>query len=282
MKNNKLKYIYRGAFLLFLAFSISSCRSGKTTVKSDGDLVHKSQTQLLDDVIENELLYRTINGKMNVDLSAANSKKGMKVSAVVKLVKDSIIQISFRGLFGVEGMRLTLTPDTLCIIDRLNKKYVLEDVKQLGASHSAYFNFYNLQALFTNSIFVPGEERVTHAQYKSFNQSIASGMYLLKTSDKSGIIYNFAIDASDRIASTLILSQGSKSTVQWSYSDFIKDGSYTYPTVMKANISAKNIRFDVNMSYSKLNINEQFDVDTSVPSKYTKVSIQDIVKMIAR
>lgn len=256
-----------------LIVAVSACKSSQKKVTiGDGALVDKDRKEILTDALNSELKYKSISGKVTIELKAG--KKSTKTGSFVKIIKDSVIQLSVRPLLGIEAFRLTLTPSSIQVVDRMNKKYAQEDIKIL--QEKAHFNFYNLQALFTNALFLPDHKSVKTADFKQYQISKANNMYMAGT-EKNGVTYNFAIDASNRIASTLIYDKN-KNTVQWSYSDFVKEGENIYPTNMLAKIEAQNKRFDVGMSFSSLDINKNIDVDYSVSSKYQKIAISEIIK----
>ncbi|NDW17705.1 DUF4292 domain-containing protein [Dysgonomonas sp. 216] len=271
-----MRNIIKASAFVLLLLMVTACGSKKAIVGSSGSLESKSKKQLISDVLNEELRYKAISGKVDIEFQAANSKKGFKTGSFMKLVRDSVLQISIRPFLGVEAMRLTLTPDSVFMIDRYNKKYAAESMT--GLSSKIVFNYYNLQSLLTNALFLPGQQNITEDEYKNYDVDIASGMYLAKVKDKSGILYNFAIDASDRIASTLIFSPEKLYTLQWSYNDFIKDANNIYPTSMTANVEVKDMRMDVKISYQKLDIDKEVKIDYSVPNKYEKSSIRDIIK----
>lgn len=272
--NNIFRITAIGIFIIAFA----ACGSKKQGVTSGGKLTEKNQKELIRDILDKELKYNTISGKMDIEFMAAGSKKKVKSGSYIKLIHDKILQISVRPFLGMEALRLTITPDSVYIVDRYHKKIAVEDINRLRQTSGAYFNFYNLQALLTNALFYPGEQAVAEKNYNAYDVNIASDMYLAKAKDSSGMLYNFAIDASDRISSTLIFSPENNYTLQWSYRDFIKDGGYVYPTQMEANVGIKKNRFDVTISYSKLDIDKEFDVDNSIPGKYEKVSVGDLIK----
>lgn len=273
-----IKIYSSSLIVLVLVLILSSCGSKKNAISIGGVIVEKNQKELVTDVLDKELKYKTLSGKTKFELSYAKSKKSMKVTSVIKMIKDETIQISFRALFGYEVAVLTLTPDSIHIIDRYNKRYGSDNISKFASSDNS-FNYYNLQALLTNSIFLPGKITVSETNYKDFDFGVNSNMYLLKVKDKSNVLYNFAVDGSDKLASTLIFSP-KKFTLQWSYLDFIQDGEYIYPTQMQANLEAKDQRFDIKISYDKLEINKDLVITKPNPdsNKYQKVSVTEVIK----
>lgn len=139
------------------------------------------------------------------------------------------------------------------------------------------FNYYNLQALFTNRLFIPGYKEVVNKDFGKFKVTSTNDTYLMQTKGKSDLLYNFQVDASDRIISTLIIQEKKNVSIQWDYSNFIKDNNRVYPTNMEAKVSFAKKQANINISYDNLDIDKDFSVDTSIPSKYKKVGFSDII-----
>ena len=270
------------AFVAIIAslLLMGGCKS-KQTLGSAGQLENKSHTQVIEDVLNTELKYKSISTKGNIEFKIADS--GKKLPAVYKIIKDSVLQASVRvPIFGNEAFRINITPDSVILIDRLKKRYVSTSIKELG--NSAGFNFYNLQGLFTNQLFYPGSESVEKDDYNKYTVSMANDLYMLQAKHKTNTAYSFAVDATNRIASTLIYNPKKNLTIQWTYSDFIVDNQYTYPTTMSAKVDISKKRLDIDITFSKLDIDnaKSMDVDMSIPSKYTKVELSDILSSYIR
>lgn len=275
MRLSKLKQTTVLIITLSALIFVSGCKSKQTAINTGGALEKKSQNELISDVLNSELKYKTLSTKGSLEFKKGSS--GKKVTTVFKIVKDSIIQASVRPLLGVEAMRISFTPDSILIIDRLKKQYVSESFESSEMIKNLDFNYSNLQALFTNQLFVPGSKTVSKSDYKKFNLSTTPDAYLLQTKDKGELLYNFAVDASNRIASTSVYNERKNFTVQWSYSDFVTDGKNIYPTSMVAKVDVSKKRFDVGINYTKLDIDKDMNIDNSIPSKYTKVSFMDLM-----
>lgn len=277
-RRNNIHTHYALLFILTLVGLFTGCKSSKTIVSNDGNVVQKSHDQVLDDAVKAEIKYKTISGKTSLELIPSNAKSGMKVNCYIKIIRDEAIQLSIRiPLVNSEAFRINMTPDSVYMIDRIGKKHVAERIKDLNKG-DVQFTFYNVQALLTNSLFVPGKKSIGKKEYDEFNIKMSSGMFQVQTQDKSKTLYSFAIDSNDRIASTLIYNENKNFTVQWSYMDFIKDASSNiYPTTMQAKVDIKKRRVNLNISYSELDINKELKIDNQIPKKYQQSSISDIL-----
>ena len=261
------------AIILLVAF-VSSCKSKK--MLGDGEFKKKSQSELLSDVQKRELNFKNASGKISLHLVLPGGPKNTKkVGGVVKIVKDEVMQISLRPMLGIEVFRMTITPDSIYFIDRYNKKIAVEGIAAL--QKSVNFNYYNLQALLTNAIFVPGKKEMTKSDYSKFKVDMTPDAYLASLKGKE-LQYSFAIDANDRIISTLIYRQEENQAVQWSYDKFIIDKEYIYPTSMQAQIEFDNKRFNLEMEYDKLDFNKKdLEIDYSLPQKYQRISLKEML-----
>lgn len=254
---------------------VSSCKS-KKTVTTGGTLTEKSHNQIIEDALSAQVEYKTLSTKGTVEFKIGSSSQ--KVPAVFKMIKDSVLQASLRiPILGGEAMRLTITPDSIILIDRMKKQYIAESFKNSKAIANFDFNFYNLQALFTNRLFIPGNKEVVKKDFQKYNISSANDVYMLQTKGKGDLLYTFAVDASDHVASALIFNEKKNVTLQWSYADFINDNGLVYPTNMQANVDVAKKRLDLTITYGKLEIDKELSIDNSISSRYTKVDFSDII-----
>jgi len=278
MRKNRI--IYKVLLFCVLVIALGACKSKKQIVSNDGSLVQKTQQQLLNDVLNSQVNYKTISGKISLEMISGNKTSGMKVGSRLKIIKDDIIQLSILAPFiNSEVFRMNITPDSVYVIDRMAKKYAVADIRQLEKQTKVQFNYYNMQSMFTNGLFMPGKKEVGKSDYDAYAITQNAGKYHLQTKDRAGVNYYFIVDANDRIESTnFSVERESKYSLQWSYEDFVKDNSYIYPTKMTAKVGIKNKQMSLIMTYSGLDIDKELNVDKSLPSKYERVSIMDILK----
>lgn len=275
----RASYSHKILFVAMFAIVLAGCKSKKNIISTDGSVVLKSQEQLLDDALAAQLSYKTISGKISLELMRGDQTSGMKVNSQLKLIKDKEIQLSLRAPFiNSEVFRVNITPDSVFVIDRLSKKYAAEDIKELGKQKNIQFNYNNMQALFTNALFVPGKNVVEKKDYDSFSTTMQGGLFYLLAKDKKGIQYHFAIDANDRVSSTNIVGNTDDYALLWNYKDFVKESGYTYPSLMEADVSIKKKRVKLNMLFSSLEFDKDISIDNSLPNRYERVSVLDILK----
>ncbi len=279
MNTNKMRNIYKLAFFCCLIALVSSCKSSKSIVSNKGSVATRMHDQVVKDVLAAETDYKTINGKISLEMIAGSKESGMKVNSQLKIVRDKIIQLSVRAPFiNSEVFRLSITPDSVYLIDRLAKQYAVENIKDLEEQRGIQFNYNNLQALFTDALFIPGKSRVDDSDYNTYDITMNDGKYHLQTKDKTDLSYRFVIDPNDRVSETNITGRDGKYSLRWVYRDFVKESASLYPTTMEANVDFGKKKIKLIMSNSGLEFDKELTVDNSLPTRYAKVSISAILK----
>lgn len=259
----------------------SGCRSTRhTVVNTDGSVVEKSNKDIVQDILKSELKYKSVAGKATLEFVPQNATSGMKTGTYVKLIKDKEFQLSIRiPLINSEAFRVNITPDSIYVVDRVNKKYAIESIKTYQEKHNIDLNFYNLQAVLTNSLFIPGKKEVIPKDYDLYSISMANGLFFLETKDKSNTKYSFAVNSNDRIDAIMAYSNTFDFNLEWVYNNFVKDKSNNiYPTDISTNIKFGQNQLKLNISYSNLDIDTNIDIDRQIPRKYEKSSISNILR----
>ena len=268
-------------FLLSFITLLSGCRSTKhTVINTDGSVIDKSNKDIVEDILKSELQYQTLAGKASLEFIPKNATSGMKTGTYVKLIKDKEFQLSIRiPLINSEAFRINITPDSVYVVDRVNKKYAIESIKQYQEKHNIDLNFYNLQAVLTNALFIPGKKEVVTSDYNQYSISMANGLFFLETKDKANTKYSFAVNSKDRIEAIMAYNNAFNFNLEWVYRNFVKDNNGNiYPTDINTNININQNQLKLNISYSNLDINTNIDIDRQIPRKYEKSSISNILR----
>ena len=157
-----LTFLLCGGLLLSM---LTGCKSSKKvgTVESASVKAHNEFFQSVED---QSFQFRTLTARLNVDLDIPGKQMSSRVD--MKMVKDSAFQLSVQPFLGIEIFRIELSRDTIKVVDRMNKRYMIENYSNLQGQTPIEFNFYNLQALFTNHLFIPGEQGVSRKHYNRF------------------------------------------------------------------------------------------------------------------
>ena len=151
---------------LLLSLILGGCRSSKKvgTVASGAA---KAQQVFFQAMEEQALHYQTLTARLGVAINLSNFQVN-STRVDLKMIKDSAFQLSVQPLLGIELFRIEVSRDSIKVLDRMNKRYVAENYETLRTQTPIAFNFYNLQALFTKRLFLPGEQTVSESHYSRF------------------------------------------------------------------------------------------------------------------
>jgi hypothetical protein len=187
--------------------------------------------------------------------------------------------MSIQPLFGVEMFRAELTIDSIKVIDRMNRRFILASYDELKQELPAFnFNFYNLQALFTNRIFEPGKQNVIPERHSQFSLHSRDGLTKAQIRDSGRLNYTFTFDGKDALLVTSIAA--SKYRLDWMYDAFRPaDGNHEFP--MKMNIQATDDNKPVataSIVFGRLQPNADFEMSFPSVDKYRRIRFSELIK----
>ena len=97
-------------------------------------------------VESNRIDFKTFSAKVKVDFEGKDGKKN-DFNANIRVIKDSVIWISINALLGIEAFRVLITPDSVKVMNRLDKIVQLRSVSYLQEVARIPFSFKELQEL---------------------------------------------------------------------------------------------------------------------------------------
>ncbi|MBP5693381.1 MAG: DUF4292 domain-containing protein [Bacteroidales bacterium] len=223
-----------------------------------------------------------------IDFTIDAKGKNISVDGRIYMRKDEVIRVVLAPFGIMEVGRVEFTPEYVLVVDRMHKQYVKATYNDLSFLKNNGLNFYSLQALFWNELFLPGTNRLTDSMLDRFDSDLSAGAQR-KVRAKSGSL-NFEWDttvASGRIdAANVTYGTGTAnaSSASWKYDTFSALGSKTYPARHSVSFSGKtgktnsNIHVDIRMK--KLTTDSNWETRSSVSDKYTKVSAEEALKIL--
>lgn len=279
---SNMRFIQILFICLLTGLAFHGCKPGQKIVYSTSSAEEKKGSELFSDIITSEFQYQTFTAKLNMNLTAGT--KSLSSKANIRIVRDNALQISIQPLFGVEMFRFYINPDTVMVVDRMNKRYVMEPIASLKEIYPVGFDFYTMQSFFTNALFVSGKERPESSDYKKFKYSRTSDKYYYITSKDadSGIDYSFTVNGDDRITFTHLMQSQKKQSLQWGYHNFALLDDLVFPCKMNVTLSSSSRKVDAEFLFSDIATDEPVQLTMNVPGGYTKTTIDEIMKIFSR
>ena len=246
--------------LILAPFLILGC---KTMQKGQEITLKKSKSEkfLLKKMIENQVDAESMAAKARVTVS---DEAGVtKFTANFQWKKDSLIWMNFKKV-SVEAARVLITPDSIFIIDRLNKKYIVEDFNFAQREFNLPTGFQGLQAfLLGNPIFFT----------KELTADIDENHYRMKGKTDT---YETAywLEAANFLLSKMMIDDFRNGrTVEYELGDYGKlpDGQ-DFSYFRHLNLNSRDLGdISVKMELSKIELNEVGEVRFEIPEHYERV-----------
>jgi hypothetical protein len=257
---------------------LSSC---KTTRKiNEVTLISKSKDIRIASIINQSIDYNTFSSSLKFNIEPGMKQKNISADGQIRIVKDKTIQLSLRiPILNTEAARISITPEQIVVIDRMNKRFLSEPIEKMKMLTSFDFDFYSLQALFTNRLFIAGKNSIQPDDYDAFNMLEEEFYARLNHQDAQKIGYDFESDYTDRIFKTKIYKGDTNMT--WNYLDFgLTDNRRLFPMKMNMELIVPNDLIFMDLSFSKVVIDKELELDITIPKKYKQISIDQLLKTI--
>ena len=210
--------------------------------------------------------------ELDFDYFDANSKvryqegdKHVTGNAKIRIRKDSAIWFSVSPSLGFEVTRALITPDTIWILNRMDKEFYVFNYKEI----SRYFNFavdyQMLQSMLLGNLPRPltAESRVAKEnQY-----------FMIKQKDGSIDIESF-INTSNKKLETVVMKQTpSNNTLMLNYEDFKETSQFLFPYLCLVNLKYSTNQgpmvTTLRLEHSKAEISDKpLKFPFTIPKKY--------------
>lgn len=293
MRTNK--WIIRVA-LAVMPLLMLSCGTGKNAAGNgnvgkygtvDASREETLKMDFLRKVSDNAVYAKNITSK--IKFSIASGSKNISVAGSLHMRKDDVIRIQLTPFGLMEAGRLEFTKDYVLIMDRINKEYIKADYSQVDFLRDNGIDFYALQALFWNELFIPGEQKVKDSSLRTYDvdMSAAKGNNVIRLS-KGKLDYIWTAGKQDGFIKKVNVSYNSSShgttSLECGYSAFKAVGAKSFPSNLMLKMSTgmvkggKNISLGIQMN--ALNTNSDWEPRTNVSGKYRQVNVEDVMKRI--
>ena len=297
MKKTKILLISMTTFL------VASCGTKKAVVQQkpiqENKAVQPAAPVVKDNKMESVVFMQCVtdnalyqkNLVSNLTFTLNDGHKDITVPGILRMRKDEVIRLQLLiPILRSEVGRIEFAKDYVLFIDRIHKQYVKASYDEVGFLRDNGINFYSLQSLFWNQVFIPRQQKVSEADLSQFtvdeSKAQAEGPMLISLKDGK-MDYNWSVNAKNNqiVLTTVTYNSNThgSSKLSWTYDNFKAFGSKLFPASQALIINTPKIgqkaaktlkaNFDLE-SFSDAN---DWEVITTPSDKYTKVSVEDIL-----
>jgi hypothetical protein len=211
---------------------------------------------------QNHIDYNTFSAKIKVDYRGGDGKN-YDFNAFLRMKKDSVIWVSINAALGIEAFRILITPDSVKVLNKLDKVAQLRSMNYLQEVTQLPLDFHALQELLIgNPIFL--DSNIVSFRRDEASISLMSMGALFKhyiTVDNAGyLVSSSKLDDAE---------MGRSRTAVLSYGDYETKDNVRFATKRRISL-AEQSKLDVSLEFKQFNFNESLNYPFSVPKNYRK------------
>jgi hypothetical protein len=240
-----MKILQKLFFAGFIIVVVSSCRShkmkknsivlGTVNATADSVIVKKDSVVLAEIPVEEKVFFETKEIdfeklKIKSKISIKTAKIDQNIPATIHVKKDSVIWISIA--IGLEAARVSINPDSIFLLDRLNRKYYKVSFKELSDNFDFDLDFNMIQSLLVGNLPIKIDSIDIYKKLTEFN-SISQKRNEVEIENRFDLEKSklFYINATDKKTNTKL---------NIDYKSFINEDNKLVPTIISLLISGKN------------------------------------------
>ena len=245
-------------WIIALTLFLFACGSNKDVVTSS--LEYRSSKSIVKKVNENHLDYNWFSAKLSGKIEIDG--EDTPVSANLRIRKDSVIWLSVSALLGIEVARIQITPDSLKLMNRINKTYWVGDFEDLEASYGVPAKYKQLEQVLV------GQISLENCKMRSI---VSENKYLLFNRNNKEITQSKVWIDNRFLIQTLLLENALQQSLTVRYLDYEKYAQRWVPLKLNLLFANNEQQTKVNFTYSKYSINTPKIVNFKIPHSYAQM-----------
>lgn len=211
-------------------------------------------------VRKNHIDFTTFSAKIDVDYDDEDKGKN-NVNAHVRMQKDSIIWIMITGIFGVEGLRAYITPDSVKIINKQDKEYTARSLEYLQEVTALPLDLPALQDLLVGNPVFLDSNIISYSQNPEAISLLHVGEFfkhLFTISKANKLPVSSKLDDLDELRNR---------TCYITYSDYETKKGPQFATKRRITVTEKK-KVDIKLNFKQYDFNETLSFPFTVPKNY--------------
>ena len=211
----------------------------------------------------NYIDFNTFSGKVKVEYRGGDGKD-YDFNAFLRMQKDSVIWVSINAALGIEAFRILITPDSVKVLNKLDKVAQFRSLSYLQEVTQLPIDFHTLQDIIIgNPVYF---DRNNIVSVKSYDNAISMSSvgnlfkHFITVSNTDYVVLNSKLD--DR-------EPGRSRTAVLEYNDYETKGNLHFSTKRKISVAEKST-LEVTLDYKQYDFNQTLGYPFSVPKNYKR------------
>lgn len=234
----------------------------KLPAKPDDSSFNKIPAEdVLNALNKNKIDFKTFSSKAKVQYQDRNGKQP-DFNAFIRLQKDSALWVSISSTFlGIEAFRIYITPDTLILLNKLDKTVEYHPFSYVETIVHIPLNFSVLQNIIIGNPVYVGDSIVSYSETENHVLIGTVGDFfknLITLSAGSNHLERIKLDDID-------LSKNR--TAALLYGDYEHNDNFDFATSREINVSEKS-KVDIKISFKQYEFNKELSFPFNIPRNY--------------
>jgi outer membrane lipoprotein-sorting protein len=203
--------------------------------------------------------FNTFSAKVKIDYESQEGKDGG--TAHIRLEKNKVLWVSLTGPLGVEGFRMLVTPDSVMLMNKLNKTIQYRTIEYLQELTDIPFDFKTLQDMIVGNPIFADQKVVSYKE--TGNQllvMIIGDLYknLLTLNTDNYTLLHSKLDDVDVTRNR---------TCDITYSDYENNAGFPFATKRVISVSEKG-KLELSLDFKQYSFNQPLTFPFNVPKNY--------------
>jgi hypothetical protein len=268
-----------------LVLALSSCGTHKKA--TSGNQIGEVTDSLTKEVFLNRV---QVASDLNTQFVASKVKFTIEMGAQklnltgnLRIKRDDVIRLQLMAFGFVEAGRMEFTKDYVLILDRINKQYIKCPYDYIPFLRNSGINYFTLQALFWNELFIPGKQTIKEKEYDKFTTDLGGDEAVIYL-DRGKISYSWLVNQeTNRIKMTNIMYRdpyNGNSHMNWNYLGYGVLNGKLFPDNVEVTLGTPKKEVKLTLKLNYLKSDDQWELRTPISEKYRQVQIEDLMGRI--
>lgn len=262
-------------FTVLIVFSglLTSCVTKQKVLREP--IKEQGADYLFNKLKENELKFKFL--VLKGDINSEIDKESNSFSFNMRIKKDTLIWASISPAFGIEALRVLITPDSIWVMNRINKEYFKTTYEYVNQIMSSTFDFDMLQAFLVGNDFEYYDNTAFKASLDFSNYELSTigrrklRRYIETTNNLKLLKQKITLSPDNfKILKQTLEEKDTDRKLEVKYSDFESYNNQFYAKTLKCEVNS-NKKMNLDISYEKIEVVDTLEFPFTIPSKYTKV-----------
>ncbi len=207
-----------------------------------------------------------------------DNKQDVGLDANILIRTDSAIWVSVSAALNIEVARILLTPDSVRMINKLQNTWSSFSYSALKSILGMEVNFAHIQAFFYNNMFIYPDNKITTENLAGYK--IVESPIEIEISKGDSLVNDAGLISSYKIQNKLfkpifmqIKDVVRKREFTVNYGKSRKFSKLVYPSEFNINTLSEKNKVNINLQFSKVQINKPKRISFNINSKYKKVDL---------